>query len=80
MSIHQLGWGASAIGGLVMGGLAEVLGAPLTLALGGIVTAIAIAIAIATATLTLSAARSMAAGPEALAGRASDGAQPVGGP
>ena len=76
MSIHQLGWGASAIGGLVMGGLAEVLGAPLTLALGGIVTAIAIA----TATLTLSAARSMAAGPEALAGRASDGAQPVGGP
>lgn len=74
MSIHQLGWGASAIGGLVMGGLAEVLGAPLTLALGGIVTAIA------TATLTLSAARSMAAGPEALAGRASDGAQPAGGP
>ena len=39
MSIHQLGWGASAIGGLLMGSLAESISAQFALSLGGIVTA-----------------------------------------
>ena len=34
MSIHQLGWGASAIGGLLMGFLAEAVDAPFALTLG----------------------------------------------
>jgi predicted MFS family arabinose efflux permease len=43
MSVHQLGLGATAIGGLLMGSLAQVTGAPFTLALSGIVTAVAAA-------------------------------------
>ena len=39
MSIHQLGWGASAIGGLLMGFLAEAVDVPFALTLGGLVTA-----------------------------------------
>ena len=35
MSIHQLGWGASAVGGLLMGFLAETVDAPFALTLGG---------------------------------------------
>ena len=35
MSIHQLGWGASAVGGLLMGFLAEAVDAPFALTLGG---------------------------------------------
>jgi MFS family permease len=41
MSIHQLGWGASAIGGLLMGTLAESVNAPFALTLSGLVTAAA---------------------------------------
>jgi MFS family permease len=41
-SIHQLGWGASALGGLLLGFLAESLGAPFALALSGCVTAVAL--------------------------------------
>jgi multisubunit Na+/H+ antiporter MnhC subunit len=48
MSIHQLGWGASALGGLLMGSLAEAFDPPFALTLGGIV------IAVATVVLTLS--------------------------
>ena len=39
MSIHQLGWGASAIGGLLMGFLAHVVDVPFALTLGGLATA-----------------------------------------
>lgn len=53
MSIHQLGWGASAIGGLVMGALAQAVSAPFALMLAGTV------MAAATAALSLSAARSI---------------------
>ncbi len=48
MSIHQLGWGASALGGLLMGFLADAVDAPFALTLGGGV------IAGATVVLTLS--------------------------
>ena len=41
MSIHQLGWGASAVGGLLMGAIAQSAGAPFALTLAGIVTAVA---------------------------------------
>ena len=41
MSIHQLGWGASAVGGLLMGAIAQSVGAPFALTLCGIVTAAA---------------------------------------
>ena len=51
MSIHMLGWGASAVGGLLLGSLAEWASAPFALTLGGLVTAIAVG------TLSLSAAR-----------------------
>jgi MFS family permease len=60
MSIHQLGWGASAIGGLVMGTLAQAVSAPFALMLAGTV------MAAATAALSLSAARNIRA--ELLAG------------
>ena len=53
MSIHQMGWGASAVGGLLMGFLAQSVSAPFALTLSGLVTAVA------TATLTLSAARGL---------------------
>ena len=36
MSIYQFSWGATALGGLLMGGLAEIAGAPVALGLGGI--------------------------------------------
>ena len=55
MSIHQLGWGASAAGGLLMGFLAEAAGAPFALTLGGGV------IAGAAAMLTVVLARERAA-------------------
>lgn len=51
MSIHQMGWGASAVGGLLMGFLAQTVSAPFALTLSGLVTAVA------TAALTLYAAR-----------------------
>ena len=39
MSIHQLGWGASAIGGLLMGFLAQTVDVPFALTVSGLVTA-----------------------------------------
>ena len=41
MSIHQLSWGATAIGGLLMGALGETVGVPAALSLGGLVVAVA---------------------------------------
>ena len=41
MSLHQLTWGSTAVGGLLMGTLAQVVSAPFALALGGLVTATA---------------------------------------
>ena len=55
MSIHQLGWGASAIGGLLMGFLAHSVNAPFALTLSGLVTAVA------AGTFTLSVARTRSA-------------------
>ncbi len=43
MSLHQFTWGATALGGLLMGGLAQNFGAPLALTVGGIATVIATA-------------------------------------
>ena len=51
MSIHQMGWGFSAAGGLILGALAQAAGAPFALTLSGLVTAAA------TATFTLWMAR-----------------------
>ena len=51
MSIHQVGWGASAVGGLLMGFLAQSVSASFALTLSGLVTAAA------TAALTVYAAR-----------------------
>jgi MFS family permease len=56
MSIHQLGGAVSAVGGFLMGLLAEVAGAPFALGLSGLVTAIAIG------TLALSVASRLRAG------------------
>ena len=39
MSLHQLTWGATAVGGLLMGSLAQAVDAPFALVLGGLVTA-----------------------------------------
>ena len=39
MSIHQLGWGASAIGGLLIGFLAQTVDVPFALTVSGLVTA-----------------------------------------
>lgn len=44
MSIHQLGWGSSAIGGLLMGALAEGVSASFALGISGLATAVAIGI------------------------------------
>lgn len=41
MSVHQLAWGSTALGGLLMGFLANTVGAPFALLLGGVVTAAA---------------------------------------
>ena len=43
-SIHQLGWGASALGGLLMGFLAQSVSAPFALALCGGIAAVAIGV------------------------------------
>ena len=51
MSIHQLGWGSSAIGGLLMGTLAQAFNAPFALSVSGV------AVAIGATALTLSAMR-----------------------
>ena len=40
MSIHQLGWGSSAIGGLLMGSLAETFNAPFALSVSGATVAL----------------------------------------
>ena len=40
MSIHQLGWGSSAIGGLLMGSLAQAVSAPFALSLSGVAVAL----------------------------------------
>lgn len=53
MSVHQLGWGASAIGGLLVGILAEAFGAPFALALCGGTMAVAVG------ALSLSISRSL---------------------
>ena len=51
MSIHQLGWGSSAIGGLLMGSLAEAVNAPFALSVSGV------AVALGATVLTMSAMR-----------------------
>ncbi len=51
MSIHQLGWGSSAIGGLLMGSLAQAVSAPFALSVSGV------AVAVGATALTLSAMR-----------------------
>ena len=48
MSLHQFTWGATALGGLLMGGLAQNFGAPLALTVGGLATVIATAVVGAT--------------------------------
>ena len=40
MSIHQLGWGSSAIGGLLMGSLAQAISAPFALSVSGVAVAL----------------------------------------
>ena len=40
MSIHQLGWGSSAIGGLLMGSLAQAVSAPFALSVSGVAIAL----------------------------------------
>ena len=40
MSIHQLGWGSSAIGGLLMGSLAQAVSAPFALSVSGVAVAL----------------------------------------
>ncbi len=40
MSIHQLSWGATALGGMLIGFLAQLAGAPFALTLGGLITAL----------------------------------------
>ena len=62
ISIHQLGWGASAIGGLLMGFLAHSVSPTFALTLCGLVTAVA------TGALTLSAAGGRVGASQALAG------------
>jgi len=42
MSLHQFTWAASALGGFLMGALAQVASAPLALIAGGLITAIAV--------------------------------------
>ena len=54
MSIHQLGWGSSAIGGLLMGSLAETVSAPFALSVSGA------AVALGATTLTMLAVRGRA--------------------
>ncbi len=44
MSIHQWTWGASAFGGLLMGGIASAVDVQFALTVGGIVSAIAVAV------------------------------------
>ena len=41
MSIHQLSWGATALGGLLMGGLAEWQGVAAAIGFGGLVVTVA---------------------------------------
>ena len=49
MSIHQFGWGATSLGGLLMGALGETVGVPAALSLGGLVVAAAtVVVALAT--------------------------------
>ncbi len=40
MSIHQLGWGSSAVGGLLMGSLAQAVNAPFSLSVSGVAVAL----------------------------------------
>lgn len=51
MSIHQLGWGSSAIGGLLMGAIAQAVNAPFALTVSGVIMAVGAAV------LTLSTIR-----------------------
>ena len=62
MSIHQLGWGASAIGGLLMGFLAQSVSAPFALTLSGAITAVA------AGALTSTAVRGPSGEPETVGG------------
>ena len=62
MSIHQLGWGASAIGGLLMGYLAHEFDARFALTVCGLITAVAIG------ALSLSAARWLSGKPQSATG------------
>ena len=73
MSIHQLGWGASAIGGLLMGSLAEWTDAPFALTLSGLVTAVA------TGALTLAVAQTIRGATEASERRLSSEGDGAGG-
>ena len=45
MSIHQFSWGATALGGVLMGGLGETAGVPAALGLGGLVVSAATLVA-----------------------------------
>lgn len=56
MSIHQFTWGATALGGLLMGAIGEGVGVAFALSLGGVL------VAIATVVVALSALRRMLAG------------------
>ena len=40
MSVHQLSWGATALGGMLIGFMAQLAGAPFALTLGGLITAL----------------------------------------
>ena len=40
MSVHQLNWGATALGGMLIGFLAQLGGAPFALTLAGLITAL----------------------------------------
>jgi hypothetical protein len=40
MSLHQLTWGVTAVGGLVMGALAQITDAPLALMVAGLITVV----------------------------------------
>ncbi len=57
MSIHQFTWGATALGGLLMGGMGETVGVPAALGLGGLVVAAA-TVVVALTTLRQLLARS----------------------
>ena len=40
MSVHQLAWGSTALGGAIMGVLAQTISAPFAVTLGGVITGV----------------------------------------